>query len=135
MSAIIFHNLDQAEGAMAFAAASRRPLTLLTAPGAAAYGGPGFYLAMVESARQRYPRAAVRAILDCGDDGAMAQMALSLGWRGLVLRGKATVRDKVRQIGESYNAEVLARPPKALDPGPDATDLKEFLSTRLGIGY
>ena len=135
MSAIIFHHAKQADDAMAFAAASRRPITLLTAPGAAAYGGPGFYLAMVELAQQSHPKAAVRAIRDCGDDGAMAQMALQLGWRGVVLRGKAAVREKVCQIAETYGADVLARPPKAVDPGPELTDLKEFLSTRFGISY
>ena len=123
MRAIIFHHLQQAECALAAAAALRRPITLLTAPGAAAYGGPGFYLAMVEQAQARHPEAEVRAILDCGDDGAMAQMALSLGWRCLVLRGKATVRDKLRQIAAAYDAEILPRPPKALDPGAEATDI------------
>jgi hypothetical protein len=133
MSTIIFYHAQQAEGALAVAAALARPITLLTAPGAAAYGGPGFYMAMVELAQQRYPDVQVRAILDCGDDGAMAQMALQMGWRGLVLRGRATVREKIRQIAESYDAEVLARPPRALDPGPEMTDLSAFLSRRLGI--
>ena len=133
MVTVIFHNLQQAECALAVAAG--RPLTLLTAPWAGSYGGPGFYLAIVEAARQRYPQTDVQAILDCGDDGAMAQMALQLGWRGVVLRGKAAVREKVCQIAETYGADVLARPPKAVDPGPELTDLKEFLSTRFGISY
>jgi len=123
MRAIIFHHLQQAECALAAAAALRRPITLLTAPGAAAYGGPGFYLAMVEQARARHPGGLARAILDCGDDGAMAQMALALGWRCLVLRGNAAVREKVRQIAAAHGAEILPRAPKALDPGAEATDI------------
>ncbi len=119
MSAIIFHNLDQAEAAMASAAAEGRELTLLTAPGAAAYGGPGYYLAMIEAAQARHPDVPVRAILDCGDDGALAQMALAQGWRSLVLRGKKSVREKIRQIAIHYGAEVLSRPPKFHDPGAD----------------
>ncbi|MDP6876365.1 MAG: hypothetical protein QF521_22830 [Alphaproteobacteria bacterium] len=131
MSAIIFHHAQQAEGALAVAAALRRPVTLLTAPGAAAYGGPGFYLAIVELAQQRYPEAQVRAILDCGDDGAMAQMALVLGWRCLVLRGKATVREKVSQIAHAHGAEVLPRPPRAFDPGPDEMDIAAWCHAHL----
>lgn len=123
MRAIIFHHLRQAECALAVSVALRRPVSLLTAPGAAAYGGPGFYLAMVELARQRHPDAEVRAILDCGDDGAMAQMALHQGWRHLVLGGRGTVREKVRQIAVTYGADVLPRAPKALDPGADAMDI------------
>ncbi len=123
MRAIIFHHLQQAECALSVAAAMHRPITLLTAPGAAAYGGPGFYLAMVELARQRHPGAEVRAILDCGDDGAMAQMALALGWRSLVLGGRGGVREKIRQIAGRYGAEVLPRAPKALDPGAGAADI------------
>jgi hypothetical protein len=123
MSAIIFHNLRQAEGALAAAAELDRPVTLLTAPGAAAYGGPGYYLAMVRAAQARQPKAAVRAILDCGDDGALAQMAMSLGWRRLVLRGRAVVRAKVRQIAKAHGGEVLARPPRAWDPGADQIDI------------
>lgn len=123
MRAIVFHHLQQAESALAAAAALNRPITLLTAPGAAAYGGPGYYLAMLEAAQARYPDARARAILDCGDDGAMAQMALAAGWRCLVVRGKATVRDKLRRIAAAYGAEVLARPPKALDPGAEAMDI------------
>ncbi len=123
MRAIIFHHLQQAESALAVAAALRRPIALLTAPGAAAYGGPGFYLAIVEQARQRHPGADVRAILDCGEDSAMAQMALALGWRCLVLGGKEVVREKLRQIAATYGAEVLPRPPKALDPGAGAADI------------
>ena len=135
MSTIIFHHAKQAEDVLAFATASRRTITLLTAPGAAGYGGPGFYLAMVELARKKHPNADVRAVLDCGDDGAMAQMALQLGWRGLVLHGKVTVREKVRQIAAAYGAEVLARPPRALDPGPEMTDLYGYLSSQCGIIY
>lgn len=131
MSAIIFHHARQAEDALAVAAALRRPITLLTAPGAAAQGGPGFYLAMVELAQQRHPDAQVRAILDCGDDSAMAQMALALGWRCLVLRGKAVVRDKVQQIAKAYKAEVLPRPPKAFDPGPDEIDIVAWCRARI----
>jgi hypothetical protein len=61
-------------------------------------------------------------------------MALALGWRCLVLRGRAAVRDKVSQIAAAYEAEVLPRAPKALDPGAEAADItgqcRALLETR-----
>ncbi|MDE0724973.1 MAG: class II fructose-bisphosphate aldolase [Alphaproteobacteria bacterium] len=119
MSANIFYNLQQVECVLAAAVEDDQPVTLLTAPGAAAYGGPEFYLAMVAAARAQYPTADVTAILDCGEDGALAQAALNLGWRHLVLRGGATVREKLRQIAKHHGGVVLAKPPSAMDPGPD----------------
>ena len=131
MVAVIFHNLQQAENALAAATDLGRPLTLLTAPGAAAFGGPGYYWAMIEAASTRYPDTAFHAILDCGDDGALAQMALGLGWRRLVLRGKNGVREKVDQIARAQGGEILGRPPKAVDPGPDRLDIAEFCRVHL----
>jgi hypothetical protein len=119
MGTVILHSLQQAEYAVAAAVADGKPITLLTAPGAAAYGGPGYYLAMVEAARARHPEAMVTAILDCGDDAALAQMAFSLGWRHVVLAGPAAVREKLQQIARHYGAVVMATPPKATDLGAD----------------
>ncbi|MFP6772802.1 MAG: class II fructose-bisphosphate aldolase [Alphaproteobacteria bacterium] len=119
MSANIFHNLQQAQRAVAAAVEDGRPITLLTAPGAAAYGGPGFFLAMVEAARECHPEAMVTAILDCGDDAALAQLALRLGWRHVVLAGPAAVREKLQQIAEHHGGVVMAQPPPAMDPGAD----------------
>ncbi|MDP6564318.1 MAG: hypothetical protein QF578_05780 [Alphaproteobacteria bacterium] len=113
--ALIYHDLAQADRVLALADQLGQPVVLLTAPGAAAYGGPDHYLRIVELARRDRPEVSVEAILDCGDDAGIAQMALRLGWRSLVLKGKRAVRDKLRQIAERDNARILARPPKALD--------------------
>ena len=123
MSAIIFHNLRQAECGLEAAVHLSCQVTLLTAPGAARYGGPEYYWAMVQAAQDRYPEAKAIAFLNCGNDSALAQMALRIGWRQLVLLGRARVRTKVQQIAQAYGGEVVARPPKAFDPGPDVLEI------------
>jgi len=132
MSAIIFHNRRQAECSLEAAAGLSCHVTLLTAPGAAQYGGPSFYWAMVRAARDRYPQAEATALLDCGHDSALAQMALQIGWRHLVLMGRDSVRTKIRQIARAYGGEVLARPPKAFDPGPDVLEIVDLCRSVLG---
>jgi len=131
MSAIIFYNLRQAECGLAAAVDLSCHVILLTAPGAARYGGPEYYWAMVQAARYRYPLAKSTAILNCGDDGALAQMALHIGWRKLVVSGRERMRLKVRQIAEAYGGEVVARPPKAFDPGPDVSEIVDLYRTVL----
>lgn len=126
MSAIIFHNQRQAECSLEAAADLSCHVILLTAPGAARYGGPGFYWAMVRAARDQHPQAEATALLDCGNDSALAQIALQIGWRHLVLMGRDSVRTKVRQIAQAYGGDVLARPPKAFDPGPDVLEIVDL---------
>ena len=126
MSAIIFHNLRQAECGMEAAVDFSCQVTLLTPPGAAKYGGPEYYWAIVQAAQDRYPQAKVTALLNCGNDSALAQMALHIGWRQLVLLGRVGARNKVKQIARAYGGEVLARPPKAFDPGPDVLEIVDL---------
>ena len=126
MSAIIFYNLRQAECGLEAAVDLSRQVILLTAPGAARYGGPEYYWAMVQAAQDRYPQAKAKALLDCGNDSALAQMALHIGWRQLVLSGRESVRTKVQQIAQAYGGEVFARPPKAFDPGPDVLEIVDL---------
>jgi len=132
MSVIIFHNLRQAECGLEAAVDLSRQVTLLTAPGAAQYGGPEYYWAMVQAAQARYPQAKATAFLNCGNDSALAQMALQIGWRQLVLLGRESVRTKIRQIAQAYGGEVVARPPKAFDPGPDVIEVTDQYRSILG---
>jgi len=132
MSAIIFHNLRHAECGLEVAVDLSCQVTLLTAPGAAQYGGPEFYWAMVQAAQDRYPQAKATAILNCGSDSALAQMALRIGWRQLVLLGRESVRAKVQQIAQAYGGKVVARPPKAFDPGPDVIEITDLCRSVLG---
>ena len=126
MSVIIFHNLRQAECGLEAAVDLSRQVTLLTAPGAAQYGGPEYYWAMVQAAQARYPQAKATAFLNCGDDSALAQMALHIGWRQLILLGRENVRTKVHQIAQAYGGEVVTRPPNAFDPGPDVIEIADL---------
>ena len=132
MSAIIFHNLRQAECSLEASVDLSCHVFLLTAPGAARYGGPEYFWAMVQAAYDRYPQAKATALLNCGNDSALAQMALHIGWRHLVLSGRGSVRTKVQQIAEAYGGKVLARPPKSFDPGPDILEIADLCRAVLG---
>jgi hypothetical protein len=114
--AVIVHTQAHVDAALAAAAKADREITLLTPPGGARYGGPAYFLELIRAGEARHPGSRATAVLDCGGDAALAQLALAAGWRRLVLSGPARSRDKVRDIGGKYGrSEILARPPKALD--------------------
>ncbi len=53
--AVIVHNLAHTRAALAAASALEAPVTLMSAPGAAAYLGAGYFQAMIEEARAEFP--------------------------------------------------------------------------------
>ncbi len=53
--AIVFHSLDHARAALAAAARLGVPVTLRSAPGAAAYAGAGYLKAIVDAAAAENP--------------------------------------------------------------------------------
>ena len=113
----VFHDLPQAEQALDAAARAGRPILLLTPPGGARYAGEGFYRAVLQAAEDRHPDARATAILDCGDDGALALAALAAGWKAIILGGSEKVGRKVTSVAERYEAHLHRRRPKALDLG------------------
>lgn len=109
--AILVHGLPHARLALA----PGRPVTLLSAPGAASYAGCGWWRAVVAAALAEHPGADVPDVLDCGDAPGRALEALSLGCRLLVLRpGPAW---------EDISARVAAQGARLLDRAPPALDL------------
>ncbi|MGH7040587.1 MAG: hypothetical protein ACREFY_00455, partial [Acetobacteraceae bacterium] len=90
--AVIVHGLDDARAALA----PRRPVTLLSAPGAALYAGCGWWRALVRLAGAERPAGDTPGggtpggdhivdILDCADAAGAAFAALRLGQCWLVL--------------------------------------------------
>jgi hypothetical protein len=73
---IVIHGLAHARLALA----PGRPVTLLSAPGAALYAGCGWWRAVIAAAQTDAPD-----ILDCADAPGRALEALSIGCRRLVL--------------------------------------------------
>jgi hypothetical protein len=105
--AVIVHGLPEA----VLALARHRPVTLLSAPGAALYAGCGWWLALVEAARARHPDVPCIDVLDCADGTGQALAALRIGLHRLVLWPEAPGREAVVAIAEQRGGFVLAAAP------------------------
>lgn len=110
--AVIIHGLPHALAALG----PRRPVTLLSAPGAASYAGCGWWRALIAAALARHPGLAIPDILDCADAPGRAVEALSAGCLNVVLHpGPAWADVAARAAG--LGAALLPVAPPALDFG------------------
>ncbi|MBB3263810.1 hypothetical protein FHW79_001406 [Azospirillum sp. OGB3] len=112
---IRFHSLPHAEAACAVAADLGVPLLLVSAPGAAASAGAGWFAAVVERAATRYPSVAITAVLDCADRPGDALGALTCGIDGVLFTGRADVAERLADIAAQRGARLLTALPAALD--------------------
>ena len=103
--AIVIHSLGHARLALA----AGRPVTLLSAPGAALYAGCGWWRALIRKAGT-----AAHDVLDCADAPGRALEALSLGCRILVLE-PCPAWDTVAERAALQGAAILQARPSALD--------------------
>ena len=110
--AVIVHGLPHALAALA----PGRPVTLLSAPGAASYAGCGWWRAVVAAAWAGRSGAAPPDVLDCADAPGRALEALSAGCRLVVLH-PCLPWDDIAGRAESRGARLLAAAPPALDLG------------------
>jgi hypothetical protein len=108
---VIVHGLADARAVLAF----RRPVTLLSAPGAALFAGCLWWREMVATARAEQSDAALIDVLDCADGSGMALAAVRSGICRLVLRPDAPGWARVAAMAERYGGFVLATAPFALD--------------------
>lgn len=111
--AIVFHSLAQAEAAMAAAGELGLPVTLISAPSAAGYAGPGWFRAVVEQACAAHPGVDVTAVLDCGEYSGLALASLRDGVA--VIRFSGDTADKIADIAAQYGGRVITARPEALD--------------------
>lgn len=109
--AVVVHGLDDARRALALG----RPVTLLSAPGAASYAGCGWWRAMIAAAREAIPGTEVIDILDCLDQTGRAVEALRYGLQHLVLLPFAPAWDDAAARAEALGAVLLSARPPALD--------------------
>ncbi len=111
--AVVVHSAGEVREALGPA----RPVTLVSAPGAALYAGAAWWLALMAVARADHPAsAAFENILDCGDAPGRAAEALRLGQRRLVLSGvPPAISARIELMAAALDAEVLPRMPEALD--------------------
>ena len=126
--AVIVHGAEDARLALS----AGRPVTLLSAPGAALYAGCGWWRAFVRQAREAFPAVPAADILDCGDGTGQALAALRIGQRHLVLWPGAPGWDAVAAIAARQGGSVLRQAPPALDLAQRgaARRLHDWLQTR-----
>ena len=109
--AVIVHGLADARAALAIG----KPLTLLSAPGAAGFAGCLWWRELVTAARAGAPAIEVLDILDCADASGLAMAAIRSGVCRLVLWPDAPGHPAVAAIAERQGGFVLTRAPSALD--------------------
>jgi hypothetical protein len=112
--AVMVHGLEMAQAALR----PGRPVTLLSAEGAAAYAGVGWWQALVGLAHAAHPETMVQDILDCGDSPGRALEALRARQALLVLRApRQDIQDDITGRAAGQGSVVLPAPPPALDLG------------------
>ena len=115
-TALVIHGIDDALQAVAAARSLGRPVTLISAPGAAAYAGPLWFKALIERARAAAPDLTVSGVLDCDDDAGHALAALRAGIEAIVFTGDDAVADKLSAMAEATGAHVQRTRPPCCDP-------------------
>lgn len=115
-AALVVHGTNDACQAAAAARDLNVPLTLISAPGAAAYAGPIWFLTLVEQARAVSPEIPIGGVLDCAEDPGHAMAALRAGVEAIVFTGDDTLADKLATLAQANGAVVLRRRPPCCDP-------------------
>lgn len=113
--AVVIHSLAHAVAALEAAEEAGVSVTLLSPPDFAAYGGAGFFNAIVRRARAKVPAAKSNSVLDCGDAPGLALAALRAGAEAVRFGGRPTVRAKIADIAAAHGARLLTVRPRALD--------------------
>jgi hypothetical protein len=117
---IIIHSLDHARSAIDAAIQCGLPVTIASAPFAAAYVGASWFRKVVEKAVAEQAGLApgqVTAVLDCGDEPGLALGALRQGTRIIRYSGSAASRGKITAIATELGAEVWHGKMDSLDLG------------------
>ena len=112
---IIVHHLEHAVAALGAAKALGVPVTLRSAPGAAAYLGAAVFRDMIAAALSEVPGVEARAVLDCGDAPGHALNALRQGVPAVRLEAPAEVRARVGDIARQLGAALDEDAAPALD--------------------
>ncbi len=111
----VVHSLSQAKAAVATAAARNFAVALMSAPGAAAFAGAGWFAALIRAARESHPDTEIAGILDCGPRADLVQAAFREKLKQVVFTGDARQVRPLRDIARQWQAEILRRRPAACD--------------------
>ncbi|GAB0118521.1 hypothetical protein [Acidisoma sp. 7E03] len=115
---VMIHGLAHGRAALA----PRLPVTLLSAPAAALFAGPPWWIALLASLRAEHAGFAFDDVLDCGDAPGLAAQALRLGQcRILFAGGTPALAVAIAALAAGCGAHVWTDAPPALDLAePDA---------------
>lgn len=113
--AVIIHSLEHARATLSAAAALGVPVTLASAPGAAAYVGSAWFQEVVRLARAEVPEAGASALLDCANRPGDVLAALRQGLAQVRFTGRKAVAAKLAAIAEAQGAELVTGRLRALD--------------------
>lgn len=106
---IIIHSLDHARSAVTAAMQCGVPVTIASAPFAAAYAGALWFRKVVEKAvaeQDGLPPGHITTVLDCGDEPGLALSALRQGMKVICYNGTAASRGKITAIAAELGAEL-----------------------------
>ena len=112
---IIIHSAGDALAALSVADEMGVGVTLLSAPGAAAYIGAGVFRDMVAAALEAYPNVEVTAVIDCGDDPGLALGAMRHGIGAVSISNIPEIRAKLSDIADQRGVLVYEKDGPALD--------------------
>jgi hypothetical protein len=97
---VVVHDLAQARGALAAAAACGVRIELRSAPEAAGYAGVGYLKSLGALAGQEL-------VIDCGDDPGLAMAALRTGCRRLAFAGAPETARRLGEMAEQVGASLV----------------------------
>jgi hypothetical protein len=97
------------------ALAPGRPVTLLSADGAGAFAGVGWWRAVVAAAREDFPQTVCLDILDCGAAPGRALEALRAGQLHLILRADPRIWADISARTAALGGTLLTEAPPSLD--------------------
>ena len=130
---IIVHSLEDAKVAISVSSELGCPVTLQSAPGAAAYLGPQVFRDMIEEARAGQDGTAVRAVFDCGDDPGLALSALRHGLKAIIVDAPRETFEKIADIAAQSQARVETLAGNDSVRGTDVLDLLDMDDAQAAI--
>ena len=108
-----------------------RLVVLVSAPDAGGYAGPGWFKALVATAREAVPDVRCSSLLDCGDNVGAALAAIRAEVEGVIFTGRPDVARRLADIARQHRAHFeTKRPVDALDLGEDFFATREDLERR-----
>ncbi len=125
---IVYDCLEHTRAALEAAAQTGQPISLLSAPDAAAYLGPRYLLRAAEIAQAEYRQVDCLIVLDCGGAAALAMDALEQGCPAIYVKGDRELRQKLEDIAKKHGARVVGKLPRALDLRTSSDPLADCLA-------